>query len=106
MPDSDTYGHRVGWIEVPALGDGLHHFGWNAGSSDIEPDPREPKLVKTIDEKTLSYKAGYSRPHTRHCGPNFDLRTLLDAHVVVGNRLRFFSISLWVVRHLQTNNAW
>ena len=32
--------------------------------------PRQPTLVKTIDGKTLSAKAGYSRPHTLHCGPD------------------------------------
>ena len=96
-PASDTYGQVVGWTDVPALGDELHHFGWNACSSalkheghdmeglarryllvpglrssniyvlDIASDPRKPTLVKTIDGETLSAKAGYSRPHTLHC---------------------------------------
>jgi hypothetical protein len=35
----------------------------------VESSDREPKLVKTIDEKILSYKAGHSHPHTTHCGP-------------------------------------
>ena len=91
---SDTYGQVVRWTDVPGLGDELHHFGWNACSSalkhegrdmeglarryllvpglrssnvyvlDIASDPRNPTLVKTIDAKTLSEKAGYSRPHT------------------------------------------
>ena len=99
-PASDTYGRVVGWTDVPGLGNELHHFGWNACSSalkheghnmeglarryllvpglrssniyvlDIGPDPRKPTLVKTIDSKTLSAKAGYSRPHTLHCGPD------------------------------------
>ena len=99
-PASDTYGHVVGWTDVPGLGDELHHFGWNACSSalkheghdmeglarryllvpglrssniyvlDVASDPRNPTLVKTIDAKTLSEKAGYSRPHTLHCGPD------------------------------------
>ena len=37
---------------------------------DTQPDPRTPQLVKTIDGKELSAKAGYSRPHTLHCGPD------------------------------------
>ena len=37
---------------------------------DTGPDPRQPALVNTIDGKTLSAKAGYSRPHTLHCGPD------------------------------------
>ena len=99
-PASDTYGRVVGWTDVPGLGNELHHFGWNACSSalkheghnmdgltrryllvpglrssniyvlDTEPDPRQPTLVKTIDSKKLSAKAGYSRPHTSHCGPD------------------------------------
>src|SRR6266511_2337746 len=99
-PASDSYGRVVGWTDVPRLGDELHHFGWNACSSalkheghdmeglarryllvpglrssniyvlDIASDPRKPTLVKTIDGETLSAKAGYSRPHTLHCGPD------------------------------------
>ena len=33
IPDSDSYGPVVGCIDVPALGNELHHFGWNACSS-------------------------------------------------------------------------
>ncbi len=98
-PASESYGHVVGWTDV-GIGDELHHFGWNACSSafkheghdmsglarryllvpgirssqiyvlDTSPDPRQPKLVKTIDAEELSNKAGYSRPHTIHCGPD------------------------------------
>src|ERR1035437_1621843 len=76
------------------------HFGWNACSSafahaghhteglqrrylllpglrssnihvyDTHPDPRPPKLVRTISSDELAEKAGYSRPHTLHCGPD------------------------------------
>ena len=106
-PKSKAYGRVVGWTEVPALGDELHHFGWNACSAalkheghnmdglqrrflivpglrssniyvfDVGPDPRKPNLVKTIDAKTLSDKAGYSRPHTLHCGPEGVFMTCL-----------------------------
>ncbi len=99
-PASDSYGRVVGWTDVPGRGDELHHFGWNACSSalkheghdmhglqrryllvpglrssnihvfDTQPDPRNPTLIKTIDAKSLSQKAGYSRPHTLHCGPD------------------------------------
>jgi methanethiol oxidase len=98
-PDSDSYGSVVGWTEV-GVGEELHHFGWNACSSalkheghdmsglarryllvpgirsskifvlDTQPDSRQPKLVKTIEASELSSKAGYSRPHTLHCGPD------------------------------------
>jgi selenium-binding protein 1 len=97
-PESDSYGTVVGWAELPTKGDELHHFGWNACSSayahaghsdglqrrylllpglrssnvhvyDTHPDPRRPTLVRTITADELADKAGYSRPHTLHCGP-------------------------------------
>ena len=97
---SPRYGQIVGWADLPTLGDELHHFGWNACSSalahegheprglqrrylllpglrssnvhvyDTYPDPASPTLVKTITAKELGDKAGYSRPHTLHCGPD------------------------------------
>jgi selenium-binding protein 1 len=98
-PNSPTYGQAVGTLEFPNLGDELHHFGWNACSSalcpyaphphierryllvpgirssriyvvDTKPDPRNPTLVKTIEAEEIASKAGYSRPHTIHCGPD------------------------------------
>ena len=98
-PESDSYGKVVGWADLPTKGDELHHFGWNACSSayahaghrgdalqrrflllpglrssnvhvfDTQPDPRRPTLVRTITARELADKAGYSRPHTLHCGP-------------------------------------
>jgi selenium-binding protein 1 len=99
-PASDRYGQVVGWADLPTRGDELHHFGWNACSSafahaghdtdglqrrylllpglrssnihvyDTHPDPRQPTLAKTISAAELAAKAGYSRPHTLHCGPD------------------------------------
>jgi selenium-binding protein 1 len=37
---------------------------------DTQPDPRSPRLHKTIEASELAEKAGYSRPHTLHCGPD------------------------------------
>ena len=37
---------------------------------DTHPDPANPKLIKTITADELGSKAGYSRPHTLHCGPD------------------------------------
>jgi methanethiol oxidase len=97
-PASGSYGQVVGWSELPTTGNELHHFGWNACSSafcheghagtlerrylvvpglrssdtyvfDTKPDPRHPKIVHTISADELAGKAGYSRPHTLHCGP-------------------------------------
>jgi methanethiol oxidase len=36
---------------------------------DTKPDPRNPQVVRTIEADELAAKAGYSRPHTVHCGP-------------------------------------
>ena len=98
-PSSATYGKTVGRVDMPNMGDELHHFGWNACSAclcpyaphphmerrylvvpgirssrihiiDTKPDPRNPKIVKVIEAETIAARAGYSRPHTVHCGPN------------------------------------
>lgn len=37
---------------------------------DTGPDPRHPVVTHTIDATELAGKAGYSRPHTVHCGPD------------------------------------
>src|SRR4051794_18049160 len=97
---SPTYGQLVGRLDMPGPGDELHHFGWNACSSalcpwaphphverryllvpglrssnihivDVKGDSgKEPKLVKTVTAEEIARKAGYSRPHTVHCGPD------------------------------------
>ncbi len=36
---------------------------------DTKPDPRNPVVTHTIEASELAAKAGYSRPHTVHCGP-------------------------------------
>jgi selenium-binding protein 1 len=36
---------------------------------DTKADPRAPTVVQTIEAEELARKAGYSRPHTVHCGP-------------------------------------
>src|SRR5206468_3077795 len=96
---SKTYGTVVGSLATTHSGDELHHFGWNACSSslcpyaahphverryllapgirssriyviDTKPDPRAPRIVKTIEPEEIANRAGYSRPHTSHCGPD------------------------------------
>ncbi len=79
--------------------DEFHHYGWNICSSalgddhdhdgaierrylvvpgirtsriyvlDVGIDPRQPRLVKTIEPDEVMGEGGYSRPHTVHCGP-------------------------------------
>jgi methanethiol oxidase len=97
-PASDSYGKVAGRIDLPDIGDELHHFGWNACSSalcpyaphphferrylivpglrssrihivDTKPDPRKLEIVKTIEPQEVFKRTGYSRPHTIHCGP-------------------------------------
>jgi selenium-binding protein 1 len=97
-PASGTYGTVVGFTELPYAGDELHHFGWNACSSalcpyaphphverrylvvpglrssriyilDTRDEPTAPKIVKVLEPEELAKRAGYSRPHTVHCGP-------------------------------------
>ena len=96
---SSSYGQVVGRLDMPNVGDELHHFGWNACSSalcpwaahphierryllvpglrssrihvvDVKDDPHQPKLTKVIEADEIASKTGYSRPHTIHCGPD------------------------------------
>src|SRR5579864_2830597 len=98
-PQSKSYAQIVGRVDMPNVGDELHHFGWNACSSalcpyaahphmerrylvvpglrssrihiiDTKPDPRQPKIVKVIEPQEVAERTGYSRPHTLHCGPD------------------------------------
>ena len=98
-PESPRYAQIVGQVEMPGVGDELHHFGWNACSSclcpnlphphverrylivpglrssrmhvlDTKPDPKRPIIVKTVEAEQLAERTGYTRPHTVHCGPD------------------------------------
>jgi methanethiol oxidase len=97
-PESPSYGTVRSTVELPGRGDELHHFGWNACSSalkheghhdaerryllvpglrssrlhvfDTQPDPANPRLIRVIEADELAKNAGYSRPHTLHCGPD------------------------------------
>ena len=96
-PGSSGYGRIISRLDMPNVGDELHHFGWNACSSalcpyaphphverrylivpglrssrihivDTKADPAHPKIVKVIEPEQLAARANYSRPHTRNCG--------------------------------------
>jgi methanethiol oxidase len=98
-PSSKTYSQIINKLEFPYTGDELHHFGWNACSSalcpssphphlerrflivptvrssriyvvDTKPNPRNPKVTKVVEASEIAKKAGYSRLHTIHCGPD------------------------------------
>jgi methanethiol oxidase len=97
-PNSKTYSTILNTVTMPNPGDELHHFGWNACSSclcpnsphahverrylvvpglrssrihilDTKPDPRNPEIVRVIEPAEVAERAGYTRPHTIHCGP-------------------------------------
>lgn len=96
---SPTFSQIVHTLTLPYVGDELHHFGWNACSSalcpaaphphlerrylivpgmrtsriyvvDTKPDPRQPHISKIMEPDEVIGRAGYSRPHTVHCGPD------------------------------------
>ena len=98
-PESPTYSSIVNSLEMPNVGDELHHFGWNACSAslcpyaphphlerrylivptlrtsriyviDTKPDPFSPQVVKTVEADVIANRTGYSRLHTVHCGPD------------------------------------
>src|SRR4051795_8397491 len=87
-PESSTYGQVVGRLDMPNVGDELHHFGWNACSSalcpwaphphverrsllvpalrssrihvvDVKDDPYNPKIVKVIEREDVEKRTGY-----------------------------------------------
>jgi methanethiol oxidase len=99
VPGSPTCGTVVSTVEMPGVGDELHHFGWNACSAalcpsaprphverrylivpglrssrihilDTKPDPLHPQIARVIEPEELLRRTGYSRPHTTHCGPD------------------------------------
>jgi selenium-binding protein 1 len=37
---------------------------------DTKPDPKQPKIVKTIEPEDFINRTGYTSPHTIHCGPD------------------------------------
>jgi selenium-binding protein 1 len=99
-PKSRNYSKVVHRVAMPKAGDELHHFGWNACSSmlcpyaphphverrylvvpglrssrihiiDVRPEGGgAPAIVKVIEPEEVANRAGYSRPHTVHCGPD------------------------------------
>ena len=91
-PDSPTYSEVIHRLEMPGIGDELHHMGWNACSScfddssmsrnyllvpgvrssnihivDTATDPRAPRLHKVIEGSEIKARTDLSAPHTVHC---------------------------------------
>lgn len=96
---SPTYASQLASVNLPNIGDELHHFGWNACSSalcpnapkphverrylvvpglrssriyiiDTKPDASHPAIARIIEPQEIIERTGYSRAHTVHCGPD------------------------------------
>ena len=104
-PKSRTYSKVIHRLEMPNIGDELHHMGWNACSSchhdstksrkylilpgvrtsnlyivDVATDPRAPSLHKVVKGATIKRKTDLSAPHTVHClGSDIIISMLGDA---------------------------
>lgn len=93
-PDSPTYSQVIHRLEMPYIGDELHHFGWNACSSCHDDASRSrrflvipgirssrlyivdvgeataPKIHKVIEPDDIKAKTNLTAPHTVHCLAN------------------------------------
>ena len=104
-PDSPTYSQVIHRLEMPNIGDELHHSGWNACSSchhdsgkerkylilpgvrssrlhfvDTGTDPRAPRMHQVLEGSEIKAKTNLSAPHTVHClGPDIIISMLGDA---------------------------
>ena len=97
-------GRIVHRMPMPAVGDELHHFGWNRCSSachgpdrshlivpgfrssrihivNVADDPRQPRIEHVIEPDEMVRATGLTRPHTVHCmpGDNIVVSMLGDA---------------------------
>ena len=91
-PTSATYSRVIHRLDMPGIGDELHHMGWNACSSchndsslsrnflllpgvrsnniyvvDTATNPRAPFIYKVIEGNKIKSAADLSGPHTVHC---------------------------------------
>ena len=91
-PGSPSFSKVIHRLDMPNIGDELHHMGWNACSSchedkemarkylllpgvrsnniyvvDTATDPLAPRIHTVIDGNEIKSKADLSGPHTVHC---------------------------------------
>lgn len=96
-PSSPTYSKVIHRLKMPAVGDELHHSGWNVCSScygdpcksrdklvlpslgsdriyilDTGTDPKSPRLHKVIEGELLR-ALNVATPHTTHCLPSGEI---------------------------------
>jgi methanethiol oxidase len=89
-PRSDTFGEIVGAAPTGSTDNEAHHFGYTADGSrifaggmfsnkifvyDVDPDPRAPELVRTVDLGP----SGYVGPHTAYAVPEGVLVAMMGA---------------------------
>lgn len=90
-PESPKYGQVLHILDMPHVGDELHHSGWNTCSScfgnknqsrdklilpslgsdriyivDVGTDPLKPKVHQTVEPESL-HDLNLGAPHTSHC---------------------------------------
>ncbi|MBC7171392.1 MAG: selenium-binding protein, partial [Polyangiaceae bacterium] len=46
VPASPTYGQLIQRVDMPNIGDELHHFGWNACSACLSPYAPHPHVER------------------------------------------------------------
>lgn len=98
-PASPTFSRVIHRLEMPEVGDELHHFGWN-GCSSCHGDPararrylvvpgivssrihiidtatpQSPRLHHVIEPGEIAERVNLSAPHTVHC--------LADGHIMI-----------------------
>lgn len=79
-PESETYGKLIARAPTNSAGNEAHHFGYTVSTDrilgagmfsnklfiyDVKSDPRDPKLIRTVDLNPT----GYSGPHTMYAVP-------------------------------------
>ena len=93
-PESPSYSQVISRLEMPGIGDELHHTGWNACSSchhdatkqrrylivpgvrssnlhivDCGIDPKAPRLHKVIEGAEIKWELGLARLRGGHFSP-------------------------------------
>jgi len=89
-PESDSYGTIIATAPTNSPANEAHHFGYTRSTDrifgagmfsnklfiyDVKTDPRNPKLIKTVDLDPT----GYSGPHTMYAVPGGVLLAMLGA---------------------------
>ncbi|NIR44394.1 MAG: selenium-binding protein [Gemmatimonadetes bacterium] len=87
-PGSESYGEIIDRAPTGSAANEAHHFGYNTDASriyggglfsnklfiyDVESNPRDPKLIRTVDLDPT----GYSGPHTLYAVPGGVLLSML-----------------------------